>query len=115
MKYKVISVNGPELPDQTVIITDDAMCQTFLVAEGLLTKLSRELPEAADLPAAGDEAQTVICKHHTHATHWILAMALYDNKNPGGNGFIIIGWPKKKWPAEVMDDYLNRQGYTNPR
>ena len=102
---------GSELPDEFVKITNDTEAMRFLLAEGILDQLPNQSTLAQTHTT---EIQTVFCCHYTHATHWILACRFHGMDDEKENGFMILAWPKNKWPKSVIKDAVEKQNLGIP-
>jgi hypothetical protein len=102
---------GSELPDRLVKITNDAEAKAFLLAEGILDKLPNQ---SALAQTHTTEIQTVFCCHYLHTTHWILACRFHGMDDEKENGFMVLAWPKNKWPRSVIEEAIAQQNLGTP-
>src|SRR4051812_5001956 len=94
------------LPDRVVTFTDNVDAKTFLLAIGILDKLLNPAPIAS--------AETVMCAHFTHPTHWVLGVRIHGNRDENENGFLATAWPKSKFPKSVIQAAIENQGLGSP-
>jgi hypothetical protein len=95
-----------DLPDKFVLISDDTEAQAFLMATGILDKLPN--------PSTRPDTQTTMCADYSHPSHWILATRIQGNADPTENGFMVMAWPKCKWPRSVIKEAIERQRLGHP-
>lgn len=76
------------------MISDDAEATEILLRLGVLDKMRD--------PLSFPEGKAAFLGHKQHPTHWVLGCRFSGCENPADNGFVVFGWPKKDFPAEVM-------------
>jgi len=66
--------------------------------------------------AARHEAQIKLgfCCHYSHMTHWILACRFHGMDDEKENGFMVLAWPKNKWPRSVIEEAIAQQNLGTP-
>lgn len=96
---------GTELPDGIVQITDDAQAKTFLLALGILDKLAKDI--TLSQTDAGSNDNTILEAFYDHPTHWIFAGRFYGNHDDKENGFVVMAWPRNKFPKSVVSDFIS--------
>jgi len=104
-------MNPKKLPDDRFTITDDAEAQAFLATIGILDKLLKQ-GSLTDLGAG--KVNTVAVCHYSHETHWILACRFHGLEDEKENGFMVLGWPKNKFPRSVLEDAIKAQNLGEP-
>lgn len=92
-----------ELPDRFIQITDDTAAKRFIFALGIFGDIAKDVTLERS-HAALDHDETAWVAFFDHSTHWILAGRVHNT--PTERGFIVFGWPRNKWPREVVGDFL---------
>ena len=94
-----------ELPDRFVQIADDEEAKRFIFALGIWDDLAKDVTfEHSD--GRLDHDETAVVAFFDHPTHWILAGRVHNS--PTERGFIVLGWPRNKWPRTVVSDFLSK-------
>ena len=94
-----------ELPDGIVRIRSDAKAKEFLFALGILDELAHDVT-LADGGIAPNQSSMFVC-FYDHPTHWILGCRFHDCPAEKENGFTVLAWPRNKYPAAVVEDFLS--------
>jgi hypothetical protein len=87
-----------ELPDKSVIISDDDSAMEFMRRMGVLQKLAH--------PITLTGASAVFVKVLDHRSHWILCVRYSGFKRPSDNGYLVLTWPKRQFQEEPMSRYI---------
>lgn len=98
-----MNTHFPEEADKHFVIRADAEAIAAIMRLKVFDKLAHTLSLS--------EGAILFHKVLSHKKSWIVAMRYCGFKKTEENGYLVVGWPKKEFPASVMDEYI--LGVTN--
>jgi hypothetical protein len=87
-------------------ISDNTEALAVIMSLGVLGEL--DFPEYG----VGDDGRPIarVLFHtiHGHPTHWILAARFHGFEREEENGYMVMTWPKARFPERVLDEEVAR-------